>query len=127
MKTLKPPPLEIITLEDGRTISMPPSKRGSNLAPYQFKPGQSGNPSGKPLGARNTLTGNFLRTLAEDFEKHGHKVISRARNKDPLGYVKVVAGLLPKQMEKVQPLEDLSDAELSAGIALLRSKLSVNG
>ncbi len=104
---------------------MPPSKRGSNLAAYQFKPGQSGNPSGKPLGTRNTLTGNFLKNLSADFDKHGSRVISKARNKDPLGYLKVIAGLLPKQMEKVQPLEELSDAELAAGIALLRSRISV--
>lgn len=41
--------------------------------------------------------------------------------------MKIIAGTLPKQMEKVAPLEELSDAELSAGIALLRSKLSVGG
>ena len=39
--------------------------------------------------------------------------------------MKIIAGTLPKQMEKVQPLEELSDAELSAGIALLKSRLSV--
>lgn len=124
MKTIQKPP-ETVTLEDGRVINMPASKRGNALKPFQFKPGQSGNPGGKPLGARNTLSGNFLKTLAADFDKHGAKTISRARNADPLGYVKVVAGLLPKQMEKVAPLEELSDAELAAGIALLRSKLSV--
>jgi hypothetical protein len=104
---------------------MPPSKRGQNLKKWQFQPGQSGNPGGKPVGARNSLTGDFLRRLSLDFDKHGDKVISRARNKDPLGYVKVIAALLPKQMERVAPLEELSDAELSAGIALLRSKLSI--
>jgi hypothetical protein len=28
----------------------------ANIEPHKFKPGQSGNPSGKPLGIRNTLT-----------------------------------------------------------------------
>lgn len=78
------------------------------------------------MGVRNSLTADFLKALGADFNKHGEKVIARARNADPLGYVKVIAGLLPKQMEKIQPLEELSDAELAAGIALLRSKLSIN-
>lgn len=117
---------EVITLEDGRIINAPASKRGSNLKPFQFKPGQSGNPGGRPMGIRNSLTADFLKALGADFNKHGEKVIARARNADPLGYVKVIAGLLPKQMEKVQPLEELSDAELAAGIALLRSRLSLN-
>lgn len=127
MKTISPPkPPEIITLEDGRTITMPPSKRGEHLKKWQFQKGVSGNPGGKIVGTRNALTTDFLKALGNDFNKHGAKVISRARNRDPLGYVKVIAGLLPKQMEKVQPLEELSDAELAAGIALLRSKLSLN-
>lgn len=104
----------------------PPSKRGQNLKAYQFKPGQSGNPGGKPLGARNALTGDFLKRLGEDFNKHGTKVISKARNRDPVGYLKIIAALLPKQMEQTRPLDDMSDAELAAGISLLRSKLSLN-
>jgi hypothetical protein len=102
------------------------SKRGANLRPYHFKPGQSGNPGGRPVGARNTLTGGFLKALSADFEKHGANTIQRARKKDPVSYMKIIAGMLPKQLEKVQPLEELSDAELSAGIALLKSKLSVS-
>ena len=102
------------------------SKRGANLKKYQFPKGVSGNPGGKPVGARNTLTGNFLKCLSADFDKHGPKVISRARNKDPVGYMKVIANLLPKQMEATRPLDDMSDAELAAGIALLRSRLSIN-
>lgn len=94
--------------------------------PSQFKPGQSGNPGGKPKGARNRLTAHFLNTLADDFEKHGKEAIERARTEDPVGYMKVVGALMPKQIEQTQPLDDLTDAELVAGIALLRSRLAEN-
>lgn len=93
-----------------------------NLKP--FAPGQSGNPGGKPKAARNRLQGSFLNALADDFDAHGVKAIRRARLRDPMGYVKAVAALMPKQVEQSQPLDDLTDAELLAGIALLRSRLA---
>ncbi len=41
------------------------SSDGSQLKPYQFKPGQSGNPSGKPKGAvsMKTFAKNHLAKL----------------------------------------------------------------
>ena len=41
----------------------------------QFKPGQSPNPGGKPIGARNRLQGDFMRALSEDFAEHGRAAI----------------------------------------------------
>lgn len=75
-------------------------------------------------GTRHKLNGDFVRALSKDFDTHGIKAIESAREEDPMGYVKVIASLLPKQVEQTQPLEDLTDAELIAGIALLRSRLT---
>lgn len=94
----------------------------ANLQP--FKPGQSGNPGGKPKAARNRLTVGFLTVLADDFDRFGKEAMANAREKDPMGYVKAIASLMPKQVEQSQPLDDLTDAELTAGIALLRSRLT---
>lgn len=94
----------------------------ANLKP--LKPGQSGNPGGKPVAARNRLTALFTNHLADDFEQHGKQAIIDARTKDPLGYIKAVAGLMPKQFEQVEPLDDMTDAELAAGIAILRGKIA---
>lgn len=93
-----------------------------NLIP--FKKGVSGNPGGKPVGARNRLNAQFLNALADDFEEHGRQAIKNARTEDPMGYVKAIVALMPKQIEQTQPLEDVTDAELLAGIALLRSRLA---
>lgn len=90
----------------------------------QFKPGQSGNPGGKEKNCRNRLTVAFLTALAADFDKHGVKAIADARKGDPMGYVKAITALMPKQVEQSQPLDDLTDAELVAGIALLRARLT---
>ena len=94
----------------------------ANLAPY--KPGQSGNPGGKPQLVRNRITAHFLHALSDDFEEHGKATIVAAREKDPVGYLKVVAALLPKQVEAIEPMGDLADHELVAMIGLLRAKLS---
>ena len=90
----------------------------------RIKPGQTLNPGGKPVGARNRLTRHFLNALADDFEKHGKQAIVNARKEDPMGYIKTIGALMPKQIEQTQPLDELTDAELVAGIALLRSQLS---
>ncbi len=103
-------------------IQKPAHAGTANLKPYV--PGQSGNPGGKPLGARNKLTALFLNRLSDDFQEHGKKAIVEAREKDPMGYVKAIAALLPKQIEATAPMDDLNDAELLAAIALLRSRLT---
>ena len=64
----------------------------------RFKPGQSGNPAGRAKGSRNKLSEHFVSTLSRDFEKHGEKVISEVRAEDPVAYLKVVASLVPKDV-----------------------------
>jgi uncharacterized protein DUF5681 len=62
-----------------------------------FKPGQSGNPSGRPKGSRHKLSEAFLAELLADFEAGGRAAIERCRPERPDVYVRLVASLLPKQ------------------------------
>lgn len=84
-----------------------------------FKQGQCGNPGGKPRNARNRLQLGFLNALADDFEANGVKAIQRARVEDPVGYVKAIAALMPKQFEQTSPIEEFTDAELVAALDTL--------
>lgn len=84
----------------------------------QFKPGQGG----RPKGSRNKLGENFLKALSADFEAHGEEAIAETREKDPAAYVRVVAGLLPKEMLiRKEPETELSDDELIEGIEYLKA------
>lgn len=93
----------------------------------QFKKGQSGNPGGKPTATRNALQGSFLKKLQADFNRHGRSAIKECREKDPTGYVRVVAALLPKELEIKRPLEELDDSQLAAAIAALQSFVAAQG
>ena len=93
----------------------------ANLKPIQ--PGETRNPGGKPVNARNRVTKLFLERLADDFEEHGRGAIEDCRTQDPSRYVAIVASLLPKEFIIERPLEGMSDDELAAAIADIRARL----
>ena len=62
---------------------------------HQFKPG---NP-GRPKGARSKLGEAFLEALLEDFTEHGVAAIVKVRDEKPDQYLKVVASILPKEIQ----------------------------
>lgn len=112
---------------DVKDAAAPTAKkqRGANLAPYCFKPGQSGNPNGRKKGSRNKLGEEFLDALQADFEAHGAEVIVRVREDRPHEYLKVIAGILPKELNvNTRAVEEMSDDDLAAGIAALQSVLA---
>ena len=62
-----------------------------------WKPGQTGNPNGRPTGARQKLTDSFIRDLSAHYEKHGAAIITRVAEQDPVSYMNIVARLIPKE------------------------------
>lgn len=97
------------------------------LAPYRFKPGDVGNPAGRPKGSRNKITELFLQKLHADFEQHGTAVIEEVRKKRPEAYLAAVAQLVPRQTEKIEsPFINLSDEELDMLEQFLKSSRAKN-
>ncbi len=84
-----------------------------------------GNP-GRPKGSRNKLAENFIQALYNDFDSHGVEAIQRVRADDPSTYVRVIAGLLPKELEIKRPLADLTDDELVNAVTLIRAAIAGN-
>jgi len=85
------------------------------------------NGGGRPKGSRNKLSEDFVAKLYDDFTAHGEAAIKKCREDSPETYVKVIAGLLPKEMHiKESALEDMSAddiAEALARITALRTAL----
>jgi len=69
------------------------------LAKYEFKPGESGNPAGKPTGSRNRLSEKFCADLLEHWQENGVEAMDAALAKDPAGYVRVVRSMMPKDVK----------------------------
>ena len=105
-------------------MSDEPEATGDQQAGNRFKPGQSGNPAGRPKGARNKLGEAFLEALHDDFANHGVRAIERTREEKPDQYLKVVASLLPKEF-KIETVSELTDEQLDARIRQLASLIEV--
>lgn len=86
----------------------------------QFKPGQSGNPKGRPLGARSKLGEAFLEAMQQDFDAHGVAAIIEVRETKPDQYLKVIASILPKDLNiNVNQMDNLTDDQLIERIRAL--------
>jgi hypothetical protein len=80
-----------------------------------WKPGQSGNPKGRPQGSRNKLSEEFFRDLCDAWQAFGKPALTTAAFLHPLDFVRVVANLMPKEMQATVTtvhLERMNDDEL---------------
>ena len=62
-----------------------------------FRPGQSGNPGGKPIHARAALSDAFIKAVAKDFRENGAKVLEALRTDKPDKYCELIASIIPKE------------------------------
>jgi hypothetical protein len=99
------------------TAPQQPKPRGPGKP---FQPGQSGNPTGRPKGARHKLAQDFIRVLAEDFAANGKEVIEKLRDENPAAYAKTISGVLPKIIELEDESDDSGGKPITGAILITR-------
>lgn len=105
------------------------------LAPAKDEKGRfvTGNiGGGRPKGSRNKLGEAFLDDMFADWQEHGKAAIAAVRQDKPEQYVKVVAMILPKELNvNVNEVDSLTDDELIERIraldAAIRPYLALEG
>ncbi len=78
------------------TPSDAPKPKGNLMPPW--KPGQSGNPAGRPKGARSILQEDFFKALQADFAQNGVAVLETMRAEKPNEYARMIASLMSKEV-----------------------------
>lgn len=100
----------------------------AHLEQYKWQKGVSVPGSGRPKGSRNKLGEAFLEDLFADWKEHGKKVLEDTRAQNPSAYMRVVASLLPKDVNLNVGIGDqLSDDDLALGLAAVRAAIAARG
>ena len=81
---------------EAEKIGPEPPARHVNGRPWSV--GQSGNPHGRPVGARGRFTERFVTDLTKDWEQYGETALAETAKLYPDRFVAICSHLIPKDV-----------------------------
>jgi hypothetical protein len=91
----------------------------------QWKPGQSGNLQGRPIGSRNQFSAAFMQDLAAVWAEHGRETMVATAKVSPEAFFATCARLLPRDVAiSIQAQAPILDA---GDLAILRAIREASG
>lgn len=91
--------------------------------PAAWKPGQSGNPKGRPKGSLNATTKAVLTLLEGEAETITRVAIEAAKAGDMMAVRLVLDRLVPNAKERAVELPDMPDTSTSAGVSQAQQRI----
>jgi uncharacterized protein DUF5681 len=94
-----------------------------------WKPGQSGNPAGRPQGSRNKFAQQYIEDYYQVWQRKGIKALEDCADTQPAKFILVAAHLIPQhfKVEHEHKLSMLSDAELRQNLLEAQEELKRAG
>ena len=91
-----------------------------------FREGVSGNPHGNRHRTRHLLNQEFMQALLLHFRQHGKKAIEKVARNQPAVYVKILALLVPREMqiEHTNRIKQMTDEEIEQAIEAIQTMLA---
>jgi len=111
-----------------RTPATPilPADKPKRDAKGRWLRGVSGHPGGDAARARKALNAATIAELHKAFREGGRAAILKVMKQQPAAFLKLLVLLVPRELEVTHSggVKSMSDAELEAGIEMIRSMLA---
>lgn len=92
----------------------------------KWKPGQSGNPLGRPQGARSKFSEQACADALADWTANGKATLERVRATDPSTYLRVLFSIIPKDIavsieNRTGPMDSVEMQMMRRLVAIIRA------
>jgi Family of unknown function (DUF5681) len=68
-----------------------------NKGPHRWRPGETGNPKGRPIASRQKIAESLLAEFRDALDSGDPDALKRLKADDPGAFYKIAAGLLPRE------------------------------